>query len=281
MAEATQYCPDRALVLRAMAISLTFVGVGALLSPLTKGQPALNYASAAYTSTRVSGGRGPRLVGIKRHPAVGWQAQRTFGGSILRSATWLLPLARLLTWSPAARRARSGSRVVCYDSAAQAQPCIGDFCLPPRLAASIQALRSLPSDHLRYQQLLALGAKLPPMCQELKTRENKVVGCLSTVHVHANLLHDGTIAFDGDSDALISKGLVALLVDGLFGCTAEEIARVDPEFIKASGIVTSLSRGRNNGFRNMLNLMKQKAVSLNSGAGRAACMGQDSIKPIC
>lgn len=134
--------------------------------------------------------------------------------------------------------------------------------MPPKLAATSAALKALPSDRLRYQQLLAMAGKLPAMPAELKVPENKVPGCLSTVHVHAECGDDGKLVFLGDSDALISKGLVAILVNGLTGCTAEEVAAVKPEFIKESGITQSLTPGRNNGFFNMLKLMNKKATEL-------------------
>jgi len=114
--------------------------------------------------------------------------------------------------------------------------------------------------------LLALAAKLPAMAQELKTAENKVPGCLSTVHVHASKQTDGTVSFQGDSDALISKGLVALLVRGLSGSTADVIASVKPEFIKESGITASLTPGRNNGFYNMFKLMTAQAAALSESS---------------
>jgi len=138
----------------------------------------------------------------------------------------------------------------------------GEYGLPPKLAGMASALSALPNDRMRYQQLMALAGKLKPMSDDLKVPENKVPGCLSVVHVHATLEADGTVAFEGDSDALISKGLVALLVLCLTGCTPEEIAGVQPEFIKASGISAALTPGRNNGFFNMFKLMNRKVAML-------------------
>lgn len=158
--------------------------------------------------------------------------------------------------SRARKRSREYTAITAHASLEDA------YSLPSKLSMQVSALKSLPNDRLRYQQLMALGSKLPTMPVELKTPHNKVPGCLSTVHVHAKMKPDGTIEFQGDSDALISKGLVALLVGGLSGCTVEQVTAVNPEFIKASGITASLTPGRNNGFFNMFTLMKSKASAL-------------------
>lgn len=183
-----------------------------------------------------------------------------------------IPLAGMLARSLSGRRkAGAASR---DGRPSRARVCVRsleeEFGLPSKLAAMSNALKSLPNDRLRYQQLMALASKLPKMDPELKTPERKVPGCLSTVHVLASLQSDGTIKWQGDSDALISKGLVALLVNGLSDCTVEQICNVQPEFIKASGITASLTPGRNNGFFNMFKLMMQQARALSEAGASAA-----------
>eukprot|EP00466_Bigelowiella_natans_P009307 jgi/Bigna1/92600/estExt_fgenesh1_pm.C_380005 len=134
--------------------------------------------------------------------------------------------------------------------------------LTPNLEKEVVRLKSAPDNTLRHQQLLYYAKEAQPLPSQFQKAENKVPGCLSTVYVVAVKDEDGKVFFRGDSDALITKGLVNLLIRGLSGYSVEEIVAVKPEFIQEAGITQSLTPGRNNGFLNMLNTMKKKAVQV-------------------
>lgn len=134
--------------------------------------------------------------------------------------------------------------------------------IPVKLKEMVAAMKNVPNDKLRYQQLLYLASQAAPLSDKYKVPENKVPGCLSTVYIHAEFDADEKIQFLGDSDSQLTKGLVAFLVKGLSGCSTEDIKFLSPSFLHVAGISQSLTPGRNNGLLNMLQLIKAKVASL-------------------
>jgi sulfur transfer protein SufE len=134
--------------------------------------------------------------------------------------------------------------------------------LPASLQKIVGAFQIVPDPMARYKQLLFYAAKLPPMAADDHTPGNKVEGCVSQVWVKPELRADGRVYWTADSDSQLTKGLAALLVLGLSGCTPAEILSVQPGFIELLGLKQSLTPSRNNGFLNMLKKMQRLTLEL-------------------
>lgn len=134
--------------------------------------------------------------------------------------------------------------------------------LPPKLQEIIKLFQAVEEPKAKYEQLLFYGKNLKPLDAQFKTSENKVQGCVSQVWVRAYRDSDKNVIFEADSDSVLTKGLAALLVQGLSGRPVEEIVRVSPDFVVLLGLQQSLTPSRNNGFLNMLKLMQKKALQL-------------------
>ncbi len=113
----------------------------------------------------------------------------------------------------------------------------------------------------RYRTLIELGKRLPPFPDSLKRPELLVKGCQSQVWLHTTLEASGKITLQGDSDALIVKGLVALLVQFYSGLSPEEILHLNPQFIETLGLKGALSPSRANGLYSMLKRIKYEALA--------------------
>lgn len=113
----------------------------------------------------------------------------------------------------------------------------------------------------RYGYIIDLGNQLPPLDEKYKTPEYLIEGCQSRVWIHADLTDDGRIRFEADSDALIVKGIIALLVRVLDNQTPADIAAADLYFIDAIGLSEHLSPTRSNGLLAMVRQMKLYAVA--------------------
>ena len=113
----------------------------------------------------------------------------------------------------------------------------------------------------RYEYVLWLAKKLEPFPADQQTDDIKVKGCVSQVYVRGTLA-DGVMHWQGDSGALITKGLLALLIQGLNGLSPQVVQAVDPAFIAATGLQASLTPSRANGFLNILRAMQEQARQL-------------------
>jgi cysteine desulfuration protein SufE len=132
--------------------------------------------------------------------------------------------------------------------------------LPQKLDRIVQRFKSRPNPKQRYEQLLWYAKKLESMPDEDKIPENKVNGCVSQVYITAKL-QDNKVWYEGDSDAQLVKGLVAFLIEGLNGLTPQEILQITPDFIEETGLKVSLTPSRANGFYNIFQMMKKKALA--------------------
>lgn len=115
----------------------------------------------------------------------------------------------------------------------------------------------------RYGYLIELGKSVPAIDPKYKTDQYVIKGCQSRVWVNAEL-EDGTIKFTADSDAIITKGIIALLIRVLSGRTPDEIINSDLHFIDEIGLKENLSPTRANGLLAMIKQMKLYALAYKS-----------------
>lgn len=116
----------------------------------------------------------------------------------------------------------------------------------------IDDFAKIPDWEERYRRIIELGKNLPNMDETLKTEANKVKGCQSQVWLHASLNAQGLVVFTGDSDAVLVKGLVALLLQVYSNSAPQDILSTPPEFLKKLGFEGNLSPSRANGLNSML-----------------------------
>ncbi len=112
----------------------------------------------------------------------------------------------------------------------------------------------------KYEYIIDLGKSLPLIREEFKTDDRLIKGCQSRVWLHAEL-KDGKMVFTADSDAVITKGLIALVIRVLSGQKPEDIAKADLYFIDRIGLKEHLSPTRSNGLLSMVKQMKMYAVA--------------------
>ncbi|MBQ3556149.1 MAG: SufE family protein [Bacteroidales bacterium] len=115
----------------------------------------------------------------------------------------------------------------------------------------------------KYSLIMDMASSLEPLAEEFKNDSNLIEGCQSRVWLQADFV-DGNIIFKGDSDALIVKGIVAMLINTLSGHSPKEILESDLFFIEKIGLKENLSPTRSNGLASMVKQMKLYALAFDT-----------------
>ena len=115
----------------------------------------------------------------------------------------------------------------------------------------------------KYEYLIDLGKELTPIEEKYKIEDNLIKGCQSRVWLHAKRKNE-KIIYTADSDAIMTKGIIAILIRVLSNQTAAEIISADLSFIDAIGLKEQLSATRANGLVSMIKKMKLYALALNN-----------------
>ncbi len=112
----------------------------------------------------------------------------------------------------------------------------------------------------KYEYIIDLGKKLAPLEDQHKTDDNKVRGCQSTVWLAADY-KDGKLIYKAESDAVIVKGLISMLIRVLSGQSPDDIVNARLDFIREIGMMSHLAQTRSNGLLSMVRQMKNYALA--------------------
>ena len=121
----------------------------------------------------------------------------------------------------------------------------------------------------RYEYMIELGKSLPLIDDKYKTEENIIKGCQSRVWLYAEMTDDQKVEFTADSDAIITKGIVAILIRVFSDEKPEDILEANTDFIDEIGLKEHLSPTRANGLVSMIKQMKMYAIAYNSQQNQA------------
>ncbi len=120
----------------------------------------------------------------------------------------------------------------------------------------IEKFAMFPSWMEKYEYIIELGKDLQTLPEELKNDDHLIKGCQSRVWISASKNADGTLHFEGDSDAIITKGMVSLIVRIFEGEKGQDIVEAPMEFLKEIGLMENLSPTRSNGLAAMIKQIK-------------------------
>ncbi len=120
----------------------------------------------------------------------------------------------------------------------------------------IEEFAMFPSWMEKYEYIIELGKDLQTLPEELKNEDHLIKGCQSRVWISASKNADGTLHFEADSDAVITKGMVSLIVRIFEGEKGQDIVDAPMEFLKEIGLMENLSPTRSNGLAAMIKQIK-------------------------
>lgn len=112
----------------------------------------------------------------------------------------------------------------------------------------------------RYEHIITLGKELAPLEEKFKSDDNIIKGCQSKVWLHGEMV-DGKLIFSADSDAIITKGLISMIIQVYSGHSPQEIIKTDLTFIDQIGLKEHLSPTRSNGLLSMVKQLKFYAIA--------------------
>jgi cysteine desulfuration protein SufE len=140
----------------------------------------------------------------------------------------------------------------------------------PEVEAQILSEFAMFEDWMdKYNYLIELGKSLPLIDEQYKTDQYLITGCQSKVWLHASF-REGKVFFTADSDAIITKGIVSLLIRVMSGQTPDEIINADMDYIDRIGLREHLSPTRSNGLTSMIKQMKLYALVFKTRSEQAS-----------
>lgn len=141
--------------------------------------------------------------------------------------------------------------------------------LPEHLRTIANSIGTLDEPQARYMRLIHLADGIPAMSDNELHPSTRVPGCTSISHVEVVMSDDRTVKMRGFSDSMVARGLMAFVILGLDGCTADEVAAVMPlELLEASGLRGSVGPSRMMGLTSILSYVQNKVAMLRSGEKR-------------
>lgn len=133
----------------------------------------------------------------------------------------------------------------------------------------IKEFSDLPNWEDRYKRVIALGKELSGLPDEQKEEKFLVKGCQSQAWMHAELNGDGEVIFRADSEAMIARGIVSLLIRVYSHASPDEILETEPDFVREIGFESNLTPSRANGLFAMIKMMKYYAMAFKAMAQKS------------